>query len=481
MYFNIKDRYTTAKNTILTKSHPIRNRVGTYFRNNPFKGLFTLLGLLVLLIILSNLLNRPKEDTKKAEPKPKQIQIYQIGSSPRITVQAQIEKSGVVTISALSGGVIQQMYVEPGQDVNAGQTLLSMSSTYQGGNLPGLQLNLAAAQLKNTEETYETQRELIAKQREIANKTEDNTQELRDISAQSIAETKEMIDLNDQLLASVNAIIDNPPTAGAKEEAQGLKAQLLAANAQLRNALRNTEYATNEDKPPTALAELGRDVTLKQLDIQEKALTLGREVARLQYQIAAVGAQAMQPSSPFRGTVQRIFVKYGQAVSPGTPLMVLSQAIEEDPIVAIAYVPRDIAQKVSYYEPSTLSMGTITYDTYPTYVTRDAIEGTLYGVYFPIPDTYNKFVTDTGYINVEIPVGNVNTSAAIPFIPIDSVYQTQDESYVFVAENGVAKSRKVILNSVVGRYVEVESGIKSGDRVILNRNIVSGDKVITNE
>src|SRR5690606_32456419 len=127
-----------------------------------------------------------------------------------------------------------QMYVEPGYNVALGQTLLSMSTTYQGGNVPGIQLSLAAAQLKNTEETYETQRELIAKQREVANKTEDNAQELRDIAAQSKTETQEMINLNDQLLRSVNAIIEDPSTTpGAQEGAFQLKAQLLAANAQL--------------------------------------------------------------------------------------------------------------------------------------------------------------------------------------------------------------------------------------------------------
>ena len=187
----------------------------------------------------------------------------------------------------------------------------------------------------------------------------------------------------------------------------------------------------------------------------------------------------MSPSAPFRGTVQRVFVKYGQSVAPGTPLMVLSQAIEDDPIVAIAYVPRDVAQKVSYYEPSKLQIGNQSFETYPSYITQDAIEGSLYGVYFPIPDLYNRALTDAGYINVQIPVGSVNTSAAIPYIPIDSVYQTQDESFVFIAEKGAAKSRKVVLGPVVGRYVEVENGIKSGDQIILNRDIVSGDKVTT--
>ncbi len=480
MISTLKNRYTTAKNTFMTRTQPARNRASRFFHDHPFKALFSLLGLLVLLIIISNLLNRPTEDTTTAETKPKKVEIYQIGSAPRITVQAQTEKSGVVTITALSGGVVQQIFVEPGSDVSAGQSLLSLSSTYQGGNLPYLQLSVVAAQLKNTEETFQTQKDIIAKQREAANKNEENSEELRNVSRESQAATKEIIDLNDQILRGVNATIDSPvASAEAKGEAFGLKTQLLSANAQLRSQLRANEYDTHIYNPPTALAEINRDIALKQLDIQEKAITLGLEVSRLQYQIAAVGAQAMQPSSPFRGTVQRVFVKYGQAVSPGTPLMVLSQAVEDDPIVAIAYVSADIAKSISYAEPSILTIGKTTYETYPSYITRDAIEGSLYGVYYPIPDSYNISVTDSGYINVQIPIGSANTSAAIPFIPIDSVYQTEDESFVFVAKDGVASSKKVALGPVVGRYVIVEEGIKSGDRIILNRDIVSGDSVST--
>jgi hypothetical protein len=32
---------------------------------------------------------------------------------------------------------------------------------------------------------------------------------------------------------------------------------------------------------------------------------------------------------------------------------------------------------------------------------------------------------------------------------------------------------------VYGRYIEITSGISSGDQVILNRNVVNGDRVTT--
>ena len=465
-------------NGLLQRSKPVQTTTTNFIKKHPFTSLFALLGILLVLIIVSNILNRPEETDTKTEQKPKKVEIYQIGSAPKITVQAQIEKSGVVTINALQGGVVQSINVAPGDRVYTGNTLVSLSTTYQGGNLPALQLGLASAQLKNVNDTYNTQKELISKQREIATKGDDNSDQLRDISSKSIDETKNLISLNDQILETINSNIDSGVNVDTNRQ---LKSQFTSANNQLRSALRNTEYSAAGDKPPADLSNLQKDIAQKQLDLQEKALDLTREITRLQYQIAAVGAQSMMPAAPFNATVQRVLVKMGDSVAPGTPLMVLSQTIEEDPIVAIAYVPRETAQQLSYYEPSILSIGDFTYEAYPSYVTQDAVSGSLYAVYFPIPDNFHKFLTNNGYIRVEIPVGNVQSGAAVPFVPIDAVYQTEDSSYIFISNKGKVESRKITLGPVTGRYVQVIKGINAGDSIILDRNVVAGDAVEINQ
>lgn len=476
MFTKLTMWFTNLKKNIVKHSVPARSWAKHTAKKRPFTSLFSLLALLVVFIIISNFLSKPKETVVTEQLEPKKVQIYTIGSAPRITVQAQVEKSGVVTITALSPGVVQRINVEPGSDVYRGNTLISMSTTYQGGNAPALQLQLAGQQLQNANDTYDSQKDLIQKQRDLANKGDENTDQLRDITKDSIDETQAVIDLNNTILETINANIDAGTNVDTNRQ---LKSQYLSANNQLKAALRNAQYQAPSDKPPAELSNIQKDIALKQLDLQEKALTLSREVARLQYQIAAVQAQAMAPSAPFNARVQRVHVKIGEAVNPGDALVTLSQAIEDDPIVAIAYVPREVAQKVNYYEPSTLTLGTVSYDAYPTYITRDAIKGTLYGVYFAIPDNYHSFVADNGYINVQIPVGMAQTSAAVPFIPIDSVYQTQDSSYIFIAKKGRAESRVVKLGPVIGSYVEVESGIDPGDVIILDRNIVSGQRVST--
>lgn len=478
---NIIGLFRQTKQRILKVTDTPRKKVTKFATSRPFATLFALLGVLLVLIIIGNIFRKPEETTKQNEQQTKSVQVYRIGEAPKMTVQAQVEKSGVITITALSPGVVQNIYYVPGDYVAQGSTLLTTSTNYQGGNAAYLQTQIASRQLQNINETYDTQKEIIAKQKEIANKTDQNSDELRDISQKSIDETKGLIDVNDSALKMVEGIITDLETSGATDTLilpyLQQKSQILSALNQLRSGLRNTEYNIAGDKPQAQLSDLQKDITLKQLDIQEKALDLNRDITKLQLQVAQVQAATMYPSSPFNATVQRVLVKVGEAVNPGTPLVILSQEIEEDPIVAIAYVPREIALKTTYAEPSVLSIGEISYETYPSYISRDAVEGNLYGIFFPIPDQYHQYVTNDGYINVTVPVGYYNTSASIPYIPIDSVYQTQEKAYVFVIEDKKAVARELALGSVIGRYVEVDQGLKSGDVIILDRNVVGGDMV----
>jgi multidrug efflux pump subunit AcrA (membrane-fusion protein) len=183
------------------------------------------------------------------------------------------------------------------------------------------------------------------------------------------------------------------------------------------------------------------------------------------------------PTAPFSGVVQRVLVKEGQSVSPGTPLMIIAQDLSDDPISAIAFVSRDIAQRVSLIETSTLHMDDYNFDVLPSFVSTEAVQGTLYAIYYPLPDYVSKHVTDAGFITVDVPIGYPDTTTTAPFIPLDAVYQTQDKAYIFVINNNKAEISEIKLGQVYGSFVEVVSGIRGGDRVILDRTIVQGDDV----
>src|SRR4029078_10240228 len=107
----------------------------------------------------------------------------------------------------------------------------------------------------------------------------------------------------------------------------------------------------------------------------------------------------------------------------------------------------------------------------------NATDGQLYAIFFHLPDSLSSSLTDGEFINVSVPLSTQDTTSSVPYVPLDSVYQTQENSYVFVVEKGKAATRVVTLGQVFGDYVQVEKGLHENDQIITNRNVLTGEKV----
>lgn len=450
----------------------------------PLSSFFLFLGFIVLLIIISNIIFRPQPaqviDTKTV----KNVSVYRIGSAPKISVSAQTRKSGVIEITALTGGVVNTINVSEGANVAAGDTLLSMSSNYKGDNTPSVQRQIAQTQYQTNASTFKTQNETIERQKELARKLQENDENLRKITDQSIGETRDLVSQNEEILSiledQIKILEQNNAPVDQVLALKQQRSQFLAATNQAKSALRTNDYNASSNNPPAEIAELNKEVALRQLQVQEKQLALSLEISRLQARVAQINESLMFPQTPFAGIVQRVFVKEKQQVTPGTPLFILSQTASDKPVTAVAYISSDIAKRLSRLETSTLHIGDkAIYTSLPSFVSTEAVQGTLYAVYYPIPTQYHELVVSEGFITVDIPIGYPDTTMAATYIPIDAVYQTQDSAYVFVTQGNVVRSKSITLGSVYGSFVEVTSGLNNGDAIILNRSIIEGDTIKT--
>jgi len=468
----LRKRFQSFKSRIPYK------RATTAMRRHPLRSFLLSLGILLLVIILASVISNLGKKPTQTQELVKSVHVYRLGKSPEVAVQAKVQKSGVVTIVAQAPGIVTQINAQEGSPLVVGTNLIQLSSNYEGGNAAALQAQLAQTQYNNVTATFDAQKEIIAKQREVADKTSTNTEELRKITDSSEGETRALLSLNESILNTLNDQLQTAEQTGTPAQilaARQLKAQQQAGVNQLRSALRGIEFQTNTDNPPTKLANLQKDIALKQLEIQEKALEMSKEVSRIQLNLAYVNAALMHPTSPVSGVVDRVHVELNQSVNPGTPLVTITG--DSTTITAVAQVTRDVAQAVSRIDMSTLHIGNKTYTTYPAYVSQNATEGNLYSVLYTIPASYAKALTDNEFISVDLPVTAAQTGNTIPYIPIDSIYQTQEDSVVYVVEKNRAVSRKVKLGTLYGDYVEVVSGLKNNDTVIIDRTVVSDEKV----
>ena len=466
----------------------------TFFRrlirfvdDKPLVSLFSTLILLFALIIIGNFLRRPAPAAPETEPVVKTVELYSIGSVPKIKLGGRVEKSGVLTITADASGFVQKIYAQPGTSVTRGKPLFWLSSTATGGTMASVSRQIAEKNYQLTVDTFDTQKELLSKRREIAEKSDAQTDELRDITDKSLGDTRNLISLNEQMLGSLdgqlNQLTQNN-TDGANDAAilqtQQAKAGVLAGLNSLRNALRTSEYQVNGDQEPAQLSNLSRELTLKQLELEEKSLDLTKEISKLNLTIASISESMMYPSAPCSGIVERVHVSFGQSVNPGTILTTISCAKSQAQIVVP--VSAEIAAHVSRIEKSLLELpNSELVELVPLYVSTEPTEGGLHSILFELPDMYNDQISDGAFVTVSVPVGEAHTTAIIPFVPLDSVYQTQNEAYVLVAEkNGeqlIAATKTVRLGVVQGSYVEVTEGLGEGDQVIVDRNVIAGDIV----
>lgn len=455
----------------------------TFIQNRPFAAFFVTLALLALLIILGSTVFRAKPTEVHKGDVVKQVETFKIGSSPKIAVQAQVEKSGVIKIVAQAPGIVSSINTYEGESVQKGKALVNLSSNYYGGNAASIGRQIAQQQYNLSKDTLDTQKELIGKQRQVAQKSDDNSDEMRDIANRSLEETRGLLDLNEGLLNRTNQSIEDLKASGAPDDvilqAEGQKSQLQSGVNQLKQAVRSTELQAAGDRPPAELSNLQREIALKNLEVQEKSLLMGHEVAKLQLALAQVSEAAMYPTTPFNGVVERVHVKVGESVNPGATLVTISGL--EGKIVLDAKVPAGTAKNLSKLEPSHITIKGKTIDLMSAYVSSEATSGQLYSVIYHVEDEYQEFFTDGGFVTISIPVGAPDTNSVVPFIPLDAIFQTQDESTVYVAVDGKVQARKIQLGEVQGGYVSVMEGIGAEDEIILSRTVVEGDSVKINQ
>jgi len=478
-----KRTFSKLVNRLKTWLKNLYIRIASTFRKRPLISFCATLCILLIFIIIANILGTPRSQNI-SQPSPITVSVYRIGAAPKVSLPAKIEKAGVIKIIAQTAGIAQSIPVTEGISVKKGTTLINLSTNYQGGDIAGIQVQIAQAQYNNTIDTFSTQQDLIEKQRKAAEQSSQNTENLRQIALLSQNDTQVLVNNNGDVLNTITQNLTNyiaTDSGGINDQlifqTKQLANQLQAGQNQLVNALRQSQYQTNTANPPTILNDLQKDITLRQIDIQEKALNLGKEISTLQLHLALLSESLMHPASPVNGRVERIYVSVGQAVNPGEPLAVISAENTSLDVTAVVSVPNQVAHALSRIESSILHIGNKEFSTTPRYVSQEATNGNLYTVLYSIPQEYQSALTNAGFITVDIPVGVPDTGKTIPFVPLDSIYQTQDTAYVYVAKNGKVESKEVTLGTVYGRFVEITSGLTSGDQVILERNVVAGDRV----
>ena len=464
------------------KAQKIKNKIYGAIDKKPLTSFVVILIVLFTLIAASSFIRKPKIKTSETNQPVKEVQIYKLGGAPKITLQAKVEKAGVIDIVAQTPGIVSKINVEEDKQVWRGQNLISLSTNYQGGNTQSISRQIAEAQNKNTGGTYDTQKDLIAKERDLANKVDAQNDDLRDITRKSASDTQSLVDLNNDILNGIDSHLQDliDTNVGGIHDAvilqtKELKSQFLSANNGAKASLRSSQYSADSEKNQALISNLNRDIAGKQLDLQQKSLDLNKEVSALSLKLSQVMEAQMYPVAPFEGTIEKVHVRLGQSVNPGTSLVTIANPNQKVTVVVLA--PLGISRNISKIEPSYLKINGQRFETKLINISTEATDGSLYSVIFGVPEEAQKSLADKSFVALEVPIGYDVSGNTTPFIPLDSVHQTQEKAFVFVNNNGSVKNQEITLGQVQGSFVEVKEGLLTPTEIILNRNVVAGDKV----
>jgi multidrug efflux pump subunit AcrA (membrane-fusion protein) len=453
----------------------------------PGRSFFGIIGFFFLLIIAGNIMSKPQTKAAVTAPAAKDVSVFSIGKAPKIRIMGSVETSGVVKITAQSGGVVQQIYAREGTAVSRGSTILWLSTNYQGGTMASVAREIAQKNNEFVTQNYDAQKDLIDRQRQIADTVRTQASDLRTITNNSIDDTQHLVDLDQGIVDTLQgqlAQYEATNSAGANnafilQTKQGIAGIQMGLNS-LKTSLASAKYQSNEDNAPANLADYQHDLAVAQLDLQQKSLDLNRELSGLNLRVAQISESLMFPASPVTGTVERIYVTPGQNVSQGALLATVTGTKRTSRVVVL--VSETTAAAISRLEPSTITSEGTSFDVLPTYVSTQPTDGSLYSVTFTVPEEDEHLMNNGSSVAVDLPIGAVAATSAVPFVPLDAVYQTQDASYVYVATGSAdgkwtAISKKLTLGNVFGRFVAANAGLAPSDQVILTRNVVDGDLV----
>lgn len=457
-------------------------RITALLRRFPLISVGVVMAILIGLIYIGSLLQRPLASSAETVDRVVAVRVIEPGKDQAyIPLQAKVESTTSIRVTAQQSGIVRNVSVVEGTRVQAGKQLVSLGTTYSGENVASLQRQLAQTQYSNAVASSETQLAAIATQRQIALLQEENSEQLRELGARSVSDTENALRQNESLVEDITrqieALSSNPtpdPTVVAQiGQLRGQRAQIESGVVQLRNAYRQSIYQSDEDNAPAELAVLSKDATLRQLELQEKAVVLSKQVSELQLKLAQVQESLFNPVAPGSGVVERVFVTSGQTVNPGAPLfqIKLDKGMSRTRLVALT--SQEIARAIDRDINAKFMVDGQELTVPLSYVSSDPTDGFSYSVSAYL-DGEGVSLANGSFISMDVALSSTNKDTVL--LPIDVMYQSQERSFVYVIENDLAVAKEVVLGEVSGGYVEV-SGLSSDQRVILDRNVTEGVKV----
>lgn len=477
-------RKKVAKNSFagLEKEYKkIRGKIFVILKKYDLKILAFTFCLLLFLVVASIITKADELIDETEQPLSKKVKVVEVGSQEQeITASAKVTNLSTVTLVAQSNGPVSELVVVEGEYVSQGTVIARQSSAYAAGNVVVLQRQTAQANSTFADKQLQLTSESIAHARSQADASRDNAEELRLLSEKAVSDTKDLISILETQLVELETQLTDAVNGGASADlVTGLRSGVIATKnglASARTQLRSLEYQVDTDQPPTQLADTARDMVYTSTQLQLETAEMQKKLADLALKSAYIAEAATRVQAPFAGRIEKIFIREGQFITAGTPVAVLESDFKN--LCIQVSVTGQIAATIDQTKNVTVRIAQDYIELPITHVSQTNVSGSLYEVLALIPQNYVESFYDGQSVEVSLPLESQSEfGKKVVMLPLDAVYLTNSETFVYVISDGVVAKRTVVLGDIISEKVEIISGIDTGEQVILDRTVVAGELV----
>ncbi len=394
-----------------------------------------------------------------------------------------VRASATVDVFARIGGVVEHVAVAEGDRVLAGQVVVRLDPRelrYQlelaraAREAQRVQVRQAEAQVRTLGVQVEQARANVEVQRarlaqvlagspaEQVRQAEEQVRQLRANWEYSQAQLRRTEELFRQGFVAQQAV------DAARTEVAVQEARVRAAEEQLR-LLRRGPSAEEVEVLRAQVRQA--EVALRQAQAQAEQARVSLEHARrvlAQSEVAVRQAESVLAESvvraPVGGLVAQRAVDPGDTVTPSTRLL---QLVRVDPAVVVVAVPEGELLALRPGTTVEVAADALGERRFPGKVVR---VGPVLSVDTRTAEVHVEVTNRDGLLRpgmtarVRVELGR---REGVVTVPVEAVVRQGQRSVVFVVEDGVARARPVALGLSDGVRVEVRSGLRPGERVVV--------------
>jgi membrane fusion protein (multidrug efflux system) len=200
------------------------------------------------------------------------------------------------------------------------------------------------------------------------------------------------------------------------------------------------------------------------------------KTARADYENAKLMLSRTSVLSPMDGIITSMDAEVGLQLSVGDPIAVL---LETDRMKGIIGIPESDVTAVRQLESVDITIQALgdkrITATKHFLSPAPSTAARLYDLELAIENPVGEVLSGM-FLRADVVKERVEDAIAVPFY---SVISRNDQQYVFIEEDGVAKRRDVRLGIMEGWLVQVVEGLVAGDRIVIegHRDLEDGQRI----